>query len=194
MLYFAFKGQDFSRLTSQLKSANFYWVAVAAIVTMVAHLVRAIRWNMLIEPMGYHPKNSNTFIAVLIGYLANLAFPRLGEVTRCGTLTKTDNIPMDKLIGTVIVERVVDLLSLIIILVLTVLLQFNRISTFVYDHLLKGIIEKLSANTTAMVISIILVVVGITGTLYVFKKNKDRIYQSGLGKKLWVYLKVFLMV
>ena len=184
MLFFAFKGQDFSRLTDQLKSANFYWVAVAAIVTMVAHLVRAVRWNMLIEPMGYRPKNINTFIAVLIGYLANLAFPRLGEVTRCGTLTKTDNVPMDKLIGTVIVERVVDLISLIIILVLTVLLQFNRISSFVYDHLLKGIIEKLSANTSAMIILVVIFAVIITLSIFLFKKNKDRIYQSGFGKKV----------
>lgn len=184
MLFFAFKGQDFSRLTDQLKSANFYWVAVAAIVTMVAHLVRAIRWNMLIEPMGYRPKNTNTFIAVLIGYLANLAFPRLGEVTRCGTLTKTDNVPMDKLIGTVIVERVVDLISLIIILILTVLLQFNRISSFVYDHLLKGIIEKLSANTSLMIIVVILFTIIVAVSLYLFRKNKNRIYQSALGQKI----------
>ncbi|UKJ07559.1 lysylphosphatidylglycerol synthase transmembrane domain-containing protein [Solitalea lacus] len=184
MLYLAFKGQDISLIMLKLKSANFYWVAISAIVTMVAHYVRAVRWNMLIEPLGHKPKSSNTFIAVLVGYAANLAFPRLGEVVRCGTLTKTDKVPMDKLIGTVIVERVVDLLSLIAILVLTVLLQFDRISSFVYDNLLKGIIEKLTGNTSMLIVAVGVSIGLLVLSIIIFKKYKHQVYQSAIGKKI----------
>ncbi|MCO4292659.1 flippase-like domain-containing protein [Solitalea sp. MAHUQ-68] len=184
MLYFAFRGQNIGEIASKLKSANFYWVAVAAVITMVSHLVRAVRWNMLIEPLGYRPKNINTFSAVLIGYVANFAFPRLGEVARCGTLTKTDNVPMDKLIGTVILERVVDLLSLVVILVLTVLFQFNRISSFVYDNLLKGILQKITANTLNLVVFAVIVIGLIVFGIKLFNKYKHTIYESAIGKKV----------
>ncbi|POY35533.1 TIGR00374 family protein [Solitalea longa] len=184
MLYLAFRGQKITEIFLKLESANFYWVAVAAVITMASHFVRAVRWNMLIEPLGHRPKNLNTFAAVLIGYAANFAFPRLGEVARCGTLTKTDNVPMDKLIGTVIVERVVDLISLVIILILTVFLQFNRISSFVYDNLLKGIITKLLANTTTLIVIIVLII-GLTFAAFkLFSRFKQDIYQSAIGQKV----------
>lgn len=86
-----------------------------------------MRWKILIEPLGYTPKTRNVFYAVMIGYLANLAAPRLGEISRCGSLNKTDKIPFDSLIGTVIVERAIDLLTLII---LTIIIFFSKINFF----------------------------------------------------------------
>lgn len=127
LLYFAFKGTNFRNIWADLKHANYNWVILALGLSVLGHLSRAIRWKILIEPLGYSPKTRNVFYAVMIGYLANLVAPRLGEVSRCGSLNKTDKIPFDSLFGTVIVERTIDLLVLII---LTLVIFFSRINFF----------------------------------------------------------------
>lgn len=127
LLYFAFKDTNLQDLWLDLKHANYNWVILALCLSVLSHLSRAIRWKILIEPLGYTPKTRNVFYAVMIGYLANLAAPRLGEISRCGSLNKTDKIPFDSLIGTVIVERTIDLLTLII---LTIIIFFSKINFF----------------------------------------------------------------
>src|SRR3546814_17815629 len=89
---------------------------------------------MLIRPLGYRPKVSNTYHAVIIGYLANLALPRMGEITRCGVLNRTDKVPVNALIGTVITERLIDVFCLLVVTVLAVLLKFDVICGFVIER------------------------------------------------------------
>ena len=86
---------------------------------------RALRWILLIEPLGYKPSSRNAILAVITAYFANIAMPRLGEITRCGSLNKTDNIPMDKLIGTVITERVIDFLTLLLLIAFVLIMKFK---------------------------------------------------------------------
>lgn len=141
----AFKGQDFDRLLGDLKSANYWWVLASVGACLMAHVLRAIRWNMLIEPLKQGtPLLQNTFYAVMIGYLANLAFPRMGEISRCGVIHKTDRIPLNQLIGTVITERLIDLLMLIVIIGLSIVLQYKFISSFLYERLLLKLGEHIS--------------------------------------------------
>ena len=94
--------------------ANYWWLLPVFVVWFLSLLFRAIRWNMMLQSMEYFPKIYNTFMAVLIGYFANLALPRLGEVSRCSVLTKYENIPFSKSFGTVITERVFDMLIFIV--------------------------------------------------------------------------------
>ena len=126
LLYFAFRGINLNELLIGLKSANYSWVFLSLIFAFLGFLIRAYRWNLLIEPLGYNPSLRNTFYAVAIGYLANFALPRLGEITRCGTLNKTENTPFDALLGTVFVERVIDVISLFLL----ILLIFFEITIF----------------------------------------------------------------
>ena len=136
LLIMAFKGQDFVRLLRDLKSANYWWVAVSAACCLFAHILRAARWNMLIAPLQKGtPALTNTFYAVMIGYLANLAFPRMGEVSRCGVINKTDKIPLNELIGTVITERLIDLVMLGVVISATILVQYDLIANFLYTNL-----------------------------------------------------------
>ena len=101
-----------------------YWLAIPGfLILILSHWIRALRWRLLIEPMGYTPSKTNTFFAVMIGYLANQAVPRLGEVLRCSTLARYEKIPIDKLFGTVILERIIDTLSLGVIFVFTLAIQ-----------------------------------------------------------------------
>lgn len=116
-------------------SANWRWVAVVMIISLLSHFVRALRWRLLFKPIGYYPSLGNTFGAVMVTYLANLAFPRLGEVMRCAMLRTSDKIPMEKSVGTVVTERLFDTLMFVVIVLLGFLLMFSSVKDFIYDSL-----------------------------------------------------------
>ncbi len=114
---------DKSHIKTALHTAR-YWLLVPVFgLLLFSHFVRAIRWRLLIEPLGYKPSKANTFFAVLIGYLANQAVPRLGEVLKCTVLSRYEKVPADKLIGTIILERIIDAITLLIIFAITLLIQ-----------------------------------------------------------------------
>lgn len=184
LLWFAFKGQDPNKLIEDLRQANYFWVVIALVVMFASHWLRALRWNMMIEPLGHRPKTINTFSAVIIGYMANMAFPRMGEVSRCGVLVKTDKIPLNSLIGTVLVERLIDLISLALILVLSILLQFNLIIGFLNTYLFNPLIEKLTANSIVLTAVVIIGALGCLIGWWLFKRNKEKIYQSAIAVKV----------
>ncbi len=142
LLWLAFRGVDIQSTFNELRETNIFWVLVSVITSLIAFTSRAHRWNMLIRPSGYKPGLYKTTIALMIGYLANLAVPRLGEVTRCGTLSKSGKIPFDLLIGTVIVERALDVLCLLICLLLTAVITYDRLGNFLNEHLFIPLEEK----------------------------------------------------
>lgn len=108
-----------------------YWLIIPVVLALLAsHYSRAIRWKILMEPLGYKPRISNTFLAVLIGYMANLAFPRLGEVLKCTVLARYEKVPADKLVGTIVAERVFDLICLVIVMFITFFTQTEIIGEY----------------------------------------------------------------
>jgi len=151
-MFLAFRGQDLDRLFSSLQKAHYGWVAASLSACLVAHILRAYRWRMMIGTLLHGtPSLLNTNYAVMIGYMANVAFPRMGEISRCGVINKTDNIPIAKLIGTVIVERIIDLLMFAIVIALTLILQFNVLSEFLY----RNVILKMNGTSENMAILIL---------------------------------------
>jgi hypothetical protein len=96
---------------------------------------RARRWQLLIHPLDYHPSFWHTFHAMMIGYLANLALPRIGEITRCVALGKKEKLAVDKLIGTVIIERTIDLFSILILLVIIIFTSGSIINKFLKESI-----------------------------------------------------------
>src|SRR5204862_1601035 len=118
-----------------LKNARFYLAIPVFIILLFSHFVRALRWRLLIEPLGYKPGKANAFFAVMIGYLANQAFPRLGEVLKCTLLARYEKIPADKLVGTIILERLIDAISLLIVFGVTLIIQpglYSRLADNVF--------------------------------------------------------------
>src|SRR4026208_1622525 len=100
------------------------WVIIPVIVMLFfAHYVRAIRWKLLMEPLEYKPTTFNAFAGVMIGYLVNGGIPRLGEVFKCTLLARYEKFKVDKLIGTILIERAVDLVCLIIVFISALILQ-----------------------------------------------------------------------
>jgi len=115
----------------EIKNANLFWVGISMLCGVLSHVARALRWNLLLQPMGYRASPWASFHAVILGYLVNMVLPRVGEITRPAVLSKVENIPFNKLVGTVVVERVVDLLITLLIAVAIFFIQFQTISDFV---------------------------------------------------------------
>jgi uncharacterized protein (TIRG00374 family) len=122
------------QLKAALDRAN-YWLLVPVLLLLLAsHLLRALRWRQLIEPLGYKPSVLNTFFGVIIGYFVNLGAPRLGEVVKCTILSRYEKVPVDKLVGTIVAERAFDVICLVIVFALTLIFQFDVIhSLFAWD-------------------------------------------------------------
>jgi uncharacterized membrane protein YbhN (UPF0104 family) len=101
-----------------------YWLIIPVFAILISsHLVRAVRWKLLIDSLGYRPRTENTFFAVMVGYLTNQAVPRLGEILKCTLLARYEKVPADKLIGTIILERVIDAITLLSIFAITLAIQ-----------------------------------------------------------------------
>ncbi|MDP1726481.1 MAG: lysylphosphatidylglycerol synthase transmembrane domain-containing protein [Bacteroidota bacterium] len=130
-MYFVFKDTDWSDLFVRLKSANLNWLLIGISVGIFSHWLRAYRATLLYHAMGYHVSTINSFYAVLIGYMMNYVIPRAGEVSRCAALVKTDRMPLEKSFGSLVTERIVDVVMLIIVLAIIFLLQFELIYRFI---------------------------------------------------------------
>lgn len=118
---------------SSLEDANFWLVIPIVFMALASHLSRALRWKLLMEPLGFHPKTSNTFFTILIGYLANTAIPRLGEVLKCTFLARYEKLPIDKLVGTMVVERVFDMVCYFLFILITVAMQVEVVGDFIWQ-------------------------------------------------------------
>jgi glycosyltransferase 2 family protein len=130
LFWLVYKDQPVGEIISALKNADYFYIGVSFIMGFLSHLSRALRWKILINSIGYYPKTLNTFLSVLVMYLSNTAIPRSGEITRCGLLKKYENVPFSKLIGTVIIERAIDFVILLILLVIVLISQFGIITEF----------------------------------------------------------------
>ena len=144
---------------NSMGNANYWWIALAIPLGILSHYARAMRWKMLIETMGYKPGNTNMFFAVITGYFANLALPRLGEVSRCSILTKYENVPFNKSFGTVITERALDFIIFLFLFFLNLALQAERLSGYINEKIYKPLQAKfhitynLSGTLTILVVA-----------------------------------------
>lgn len=164
LLYLVFKEIDLGSLWYDITQANYIWVACALILGFIGYVSRAYRWNLLIEPLGYKPKLYHSVLAVIFGYFANIGFPRLGEVARCGVLHKKSTIPMDKLIGTVIAERVIDLVVLIVLAIITFFIKIDTFGKFISNK----IIHPTTSAFASINILILLLLLGIIVFIFSF--------------------------
>jgi conserved hypothetical protein len=157
-------------IKTAFRNANYIVVLPVMICLLLSHYSRALRWKILMEPLGYTPRVSNTYMAVLIGYMANLAVPRLGEVLKCTILARYEKVPADKLVGTIVAERAFDVVCLLVVILITVFTQFDIIGGFVNEKL-QAIQSKSGGFSSTMLIlllAILLLLVG--GAVFVFKK------------------------
>ncbi len=124
-------GDDFMEKTvSAFKRANYIWMGVSAIFGIAAYWIRALRWNLLLEPMGYKISNSNSLWALSFGYFLNLGIPRMGEIGRATALQTVEDVPFSNSFGTIVTERIIDLCFMILFLLLATLFNYSSILSF----------------------------------------------------------------
>ncbi|MBK8881246.1 MAG: flippase-like domain-containing protein [Bacteroidales bacterium] len=185
LLYFAFRNVNFTRLSADLKEADYSWLLLSILFGLFAYVSRARRWVLLINPLGYQPTLKNAFYSLMTGYLANLALPRIGEITRCVALGKKEKIPVDQLIGTVVIERTIDFLSLMIIMVFLIILSGDQITIFLRESILDPIQQKVfSIFGSTWILWIILLTLMVTG-LFLLIRYKKRLRKIRFFAKLF---------
>ena len=163
--------KDYAEFINALKTANYYLLIPVFFILIASHLSRAIRWKILMNAMGYNPRLSNTFSAVMVGYLANFAFPRLGEVLKCTILGKYEKVPPDKLVGTILVERAVDLISFLIIIIISLLTQAKVVGAFAKEKLDTYFFSQNKEIAIIKLIGVILIILAAIFILkFIFKK------------------------
>ena len=166
LMWLAFRSVDFNKLSSELKEADYSWLLLSVFFGLLAFLSRSRRWILLINPLGYHPSFMNSFYALMTGYLANLALPRVGEITRCMALGKKEKIPVDQLIGTVVIERTIDFISLLIIMIVLLITSGDQIGLFMKESILLPIQQNvISLFGSTWILWMILFIFGTTGLI-----------------------------
>ena len=162
------------------EEVHYGWILLSLVIGLLSHMSRTIRWQMLVEPMGKRPGFVNTFLAVMIGYLANLAIPRMGEVSRCVVLSRHENISFTGLVGTVVAERFLDIISLLLSLMLVFIFQYDIIASFVSNTMdFSNMQSSFSTPTPYLILFLIL------GSFWLFrhKIKSSRIFFKVQG--LW---------
>lgn len=160
-------------------------------MALISHYLRAYRWNILLEPLGYNLKTSRTFIAVMVGYFANNLVPRLGEVTRCGILKKNDGVAMTSAFGSVVAERALDLITLIIIATITFFIEFDKLNQFMIDNFQDKIPNTDSVNGLIMTGFGIVLAIGIV-FLILFKVYREKLHRNSIYLKIRQFIKELL--
>jgi len=125
---------DIQSIKTSFQTANYWWVALSIFFGILSHLSRAYRWQFLLEPLGYKPRFANSVMAVLIAYLLNLFIPRSGEIARAATIKKYENIPFEKAIGTIVAERVADVIMLFSITGVAFFLQTELMGSYLFKE------------------------------------------------------------
>lgn len=189
--------EEISQIKDSFQDVNYFWLVMAGAMAFLSHLSRSMRWRILLKPLGYNPRLSNTFFAVMVGYLANLAFPRLGEITKCALLNKYEKIPVHQSIGTIFVDRIMDLVTLVLMLVLLVLTQFQLLFSFTKERLILPIFKKLIGvipEGYGIVVGILSVIITIAIFYWLGKKFKHSSLLKKIKSLLGEFSKGFLTI
>lgn len=161
LMYLAFKNQSPKALIDQLKDVNYSWVVISMFFGFIAILSRGLRWVILLQNLNFSVSKLNSIYAVAIGYFTNIAIPRAGEITRCTSLNQTEDVPVDKLFGTIILERAVDFIILISLVLLVLILKFELFLEFlaiIFEGKILDVGSLIGVGLSATAILIILFV------------------------------------
>jgi glycosyltransferase 2 family protein len=177
VFWWVYKDEPLDKYKVAFGNLNYFWIVVSLVFSVLSQISRAMRWNMLIKPLGYEPKLYNSYLSVLILYFVNLLLPRAGEVFRCTILSKYEKIPFTKLAGTVFVERMADLITLLILAFIILLSQSSVFISFFNTHpeVKQNLFELFSTRNIILGLSFIAFLVVIFMVFrYFFKKNKTQ--------------------
>lgn len=169
-MWLALRGMEFRKIAGYFAEANYFWVFAAAAFGILAYYFRAVRWNLMLEPLGYKISNSNAFWTISFGYLMNLTIPRSGELARSTALFGVEKVPVNKSFGTIILERVVDLICMGGFLLLTLIFKYEAILSF-YRYITEEKEKSAESESSNMLLYFIAGAVILSVLLFVLRKK-----------------------
>lgn len=182
--------EEKAEIRRALQSAHWRMVLWVAVFGLLSNVFRSLRWNILLEPMGYKPRFHNTFCSILVAYFANLAIPRLGEVLRCTFLYRYEKVPVQKSLGTVVSERVIDILCFLLIFVVSFAIKYRYLQAFVHK-----LFNRQASNghsgmwiTLSAVVFLVLLTVGL---VCYYRRHRERFKPGGMMGKVAAVLNGF---
>lgn len=168
-----------NKLANDFRGVNYIWIGMVAVAFLLSNVSRALRWNMLLRPLGNQVTFKNTFLAVLFGYFVNSFLPRVGEVAKCGVINQYDGVKLEKVLGTAVVDRILDVLMLLVVVGLALVLQFDVLWGYLSENASLGDKGNLLTNPLVIIGLIVMVVGGVL--LFIFRK---KLMQSVVYKKI----------
>lgn len=196
--YSQFSSDQIDTIKKDIIDANYWWIALGMLLALLSHLSRAWRWNYMLHVIGYRPKYLHNVIAIGAGYAMNLLVPRSGEVSRAVIVNRTDGVPVNKAIGTIIAERVLDFIILLLITTTALLVAGDRVIQFFSDRLHAAFAKAELSQLIYLALGLIIVITLVIIALKHFKiLHKLRDFIAGLKEgfmtiwtmeKKWLYL------
>ncbi|MBX3163002.1 MAG: flippase-like domain-containing protein [Bacteroidetes bacterium] len=188
LVYLSFKqvAPEKDNIIAAFKNADYVWVFVGIFISLISHFLRAYRWNYLLEPLGQKVNLVNATCHVLIGYFANYGIPRMGEISRCTLAAKYDKVPFEVGLGTVITERIIDLLLFLVIFVLTLLLQFQELIGLANELIFDKLREKFAGigENPVMLFVLMAIAVLMLVAFFMLRKKFSSLLKGKLGNIL----------
>jgi uncharacterized protein (TIRG00374 family) len=191
--YNQFSEKDIDEIKKHFKNANYYYLNFSIFIAFLGSASRAYRWKYVLDHMGYKTSFANNFMAVSIGYLMNMTVPRSGEISRALVLKKYNNVPFDKGFGSIIAERIIDMIVLLVLIIVAFFVQYDVLKTFVLDKVpLQNLILLLTIGFVLFITFILLYVYSKMKFILKIKEKiaglKEGILSIFHMKKKWSYL------
>lgn len=188
IFWYVYQGQNLGEMISELKHTHITWLIIPMIIALISHFLRAVRWKMLLDSLGKKVNIWSVFGAVMVAYFMNYILPRAGEVVRCGVVKQQEDISFTEALGTVIVERSVDLIVNLSVVVLAIVLQYNMILLFFEKHnMTEGLLNLINNPWLWIFLSLIIC------SIFVFRKKiiATKLYNkvAEMGKNVWIGIK-----
>ena len=192
LMVYAVRGQDLSRIGHYIATANYWWLTITLALSVLGYFSRAYRWQMQLNASQTPAPYWSVYHAMMVGYLANIVLPRMGEVIRCSVLRRTSGVPVQVALGTVVTERVIDVLILLGLFASVLLLDFNTFWSFVNQQVLGGRYEALARNRTPLLIAAVIGGVLLLMVGYALFRNLERLRQNAFFNKGILFVKGLL--
>ena len=191
--YNQFSEKDIQEIKKHFKNANYYYLNFSIFIAFLGSASRAYRWKYVLDHIGYKTSFANNFMAVSIGYLMNMTVPRSGEISRALVLKKYNNVPFDKGFGSIIAERIIDMIVLLVLIIVAFFVQYDVLKTFVLDKVpLQNLILLLTIGFVLFITFILLYVYSKMKFILKIKEKiaglKEGILSIFHMKKKWSYL------
>ena len=192
LMWYAMRGLKWDDISAAIQSANYTWLVATMVLSILGYFSRAYRWQMQLTASQHRVGYWAVYHAMMVGYLANIVLPRMGEVIRCSVLRRTSGVPVQVALGTVVTERVIDVLVLLSLMGSVLLLDFNTFWRFLSEDVLGGRYDALARNRTPLLIAAVIGVVLLLSAGYALFRNLERLRQNAFFNKGILFVKGLL--